>query len=73
MSSSTGLTPVTISNIFNGDTAPHTVNLIQILEKMQRSMTIFGKYYDNVSKDDLRDFENHIIARKRTGTAKKQF
>ncbi|GLU57219.1 hypothetical protein Dfri01_66800 [Dyadobacter frigoris] len=72
LSSSTGLRPATISNIFNGDTSPSITNVHQILLALNKNFTQFGYYFDQISDSELEAFEQEISKKKDSEKIKKE-
>jgi len=71
LSSATGLRPATISNIFNGDSAPSLTSLIQILEILGSSIMQFGDAYSHASVSEINNFQKNIAEKKERELEKK--
>jgi transcriptional regulator with XRE-family HTH domain len=71
VSSSTGLRPATVSNIFNGDSAPSVTSLLHILDVLGSSMTQFGVAYDKTSDLEVVEFKKELISKKERELVKK--
>jgi transcriptional regulator with XRE-family HTH domain len=64
LSSAAGLRPATISSIFNGDSTPSITNIIQILLKLNRTLTQFGQYFDQIEDSEIGDFLSEVLDKK---------
>ena len=71
LSSSTGLRPATVSNMFNGDSAPSLTSLIHVLEILGFSIVEFGEAYSHVSVSEINKFQKTIADKKERELEKK--
>lgn len=71
LSLSTGLRPATVSSIFNGDSAPSLTSLLQILDVLGSTLTVFGIEYDKASDADVNQFKTDLGLKKSRELLKK--
>ncbi len=60
LSSHTGLRAATLTDIFSGRSNPKATSVILILESFGKSFEEFGKYFDNISNEDIKKFKDKI-------------
>lgn len=71
LSIETGLRPASISSIFNGDSTPSMLSVLQILSKLDKSLILFSKCFENISEIEMLDFEEKIKQKKKIELGKK--
>ena len=65
VNSNSDLTKATVNNAFSGIKRSTMPTIITIVETMGFTMTRFGEVYDKITKDDIIDFKNEILSRKK--------